>query len=172
MRTALTVLIASAVIALAPAVSNAQQRDGELRSRVRDMVLDRDAGAARSRDRTGSWDWERNRDANRSANRDWERQRDRDRDRYENRAGNRGNGRGYGYGVGRNDERKAYERAQRDFERRTRNWNRYQWDAFRDCERDMWQRSRWDRNDSRSDSPWERQRIRDYCESRVSRLRW
>lgn len=172
MRTALSVLMASAVLALSPAVSNAQQRDSELRSRVRDMVLDRDA-SARSRDRNGSWDWERNRDANRTANRDWERDHDRY-DRHDNRdrVYNRGNGRGYGWGIAKR-ERKAWERSQRDFERRSRNWSRYQWDAFRDCERDMWRRSSWDRyDDTRRESLRTRMRIRDYCESRVSRMRW
>jgi len=169
MRTALSVLMASAVFAISPVAGNAQPRGGDLPSRVRDVITDR-GNAPASRGRDGSWDWERSRDADRSSNRDWER--DRDRDRRDDRVYNRGKGRGYGWGISK-QEQKAWERSQRDFERRSRNWSRYQWEAYRECERDMYRRSRWDRYDAgQREAMRERIRIRDYCESRVGRMRW
>lgn len=151
MRIALFALMATSVLAVSPRVSAAQRvpSEGEVRSRERDV----------ERGRNDRWDWDRNRDKNR------DRDRDRDRDRYDDRRDNRG----IGWGYGRDDDWKAYEREQRDFERRSRRWNRYQWDAFRDCERDLWRRSRWDRVDTRREAIRERRRIRDYCERRVSR---
>ena len=145
MRIALFALMATSVLAVSPRVSAAQRvpSEGEVRSRERDV----------ERGRNDRWDWDRNRDKNR------------DRDRYDDRRDNRG----IGWGYGRDDDWKAYEREQRDFERRSRRWNRYQWDAFRDCERDLWRRSRWDRVDTRREAIRERRRIRDYCERRVSR---
>lgn len=153
MRIALFALMATSVLAVSPRVSAAQRvpSEGEVRSRERDV----------ERGRNDRWDWDRNRDKNR----DRDRYRDRDRDRYDDRRDNRG----IGWGYGRDDDWKAYEREQRDFERRSRRWNRYQWDAFRDCERDLWRRSRWDRVDTRREAIRERRRIRDYCERRVSR---
>ncbi|MBK8061472.1 MAG: hypothetical protein IPK33_27280 [Gemmatimonadetes bacterium] len=149
MRIALFALMATSVLAVSPRVSAAQRvpSEGEVRSRERDVDVERG--------RNDRWDWDRNRDKNR----------DRDRDRYDDRRDNRG----IGWGYGRDDDWKAYEREQRDFERRSRRWNRYQWDAFRDCERDLWRRSRWDRVDTRREAIRERRRIRDYCERRVSR---
>ena len=148
MRIALFALMATSVLAVSPRVSAAQRvpSEGEVRSRERDVDVERG--------RNDRWDWDRNRDKNR------------DRDRYDDRRDNRG----IGWGYGRDDDWKAYEREQRDFERRSRRWNRYQWDAFRDCERDLWRRSRWDRVDTRREEFGERRRIRDYCERRVSRL--
>ena len=153
MRIALFALMATSVLAVSPRVSAAQRvpSEGEVRSRERDV----------ERGRNDRWDWDRNRDKNRDRDRD----RDRNRDRYDDRRDNRG----IGWGYGRDDDWKAYEREQRDFERRSRRWNRYQWDAFRDCERDLWRRSRWDRVDTRREAIRERRRIRDYCERRVSR---
>ncbi|MBK6308107.1 MAG: hypothetical protein IPN16_00870 [Gemmatimonadetes bacterium] len=147
MRIALFALMATSVLAVSPRVSAAQRvpSEGEVRSRERDVDVERG--------RNDRWDWDRNRDKNR------------DRDRYDDRRDNRG----IGWGYGRDDDWKAYEREQRDFERRSRRWNRYQWDAFRDCERDLWRRSRWDRVDTRREAIRERRRIRDYCERRVSR---
>lgn len=104
------------------------------------VTRDRD-NDRRSRDRDDRWDWERGRD-----------------DR-----------RGNGYGWGRDDDWRRYEREQRDFDKRSRRWNRRQWDAFRSCERDLWRRSRWDLRDTRREALYERRRIRDYCERRVSR---
>lgn len=147
MRIALFALMATSVLAVSPRVSAAQRvpSEGEVRSRERDVDVERG--------RNDRWDWDRNRDKNR------------DRDRYDDRRDNRG----IGWGYGRDDDWKAYEREQRDFERRSRRWNRYQWDAFRACERDLWRRSRWDRVDTRREAIRERRRIRDYCERRVSR---
>ena len=155
MRIALFALMATSVLAASPRVSAAQRvpSEGEVRSRERDVDVERG--------RNDRWDWDRNRDKNRDRDRD----RDRNRDRYDDRRDNRG----IGWGYGRDDDWKAYEREQRDFERRSRRWNRYQWDAFRDCERDLWRRSRWDRVDTRREAIRERRRIRDYCERRVSR---
>lgn len=155
MRIALFALMATSVLAVSPRVSAAQRvpSEGEVRSRERDVDVERG--------RNDRWDWDRNRDKNRDRDRD----RDRNRDRYDDRRDNRG----IGWGYGRDDDWKAYEREQRDFERRSRRWNRYQWDAFRDCERDLWRRSRWDRVDTRREAIRERRRIRDYCERRVSR---
>lgn len=158
MRIALLATMAATLLAATSTLAVAQQADSELRSRVRDMVLDRDAP---SRSRDGRWDWERGRDDDRR--RDEARRRDEDWRRDNDR------GRGIGWGWGRSDDWKAYEREQREFDRRTRHWSRRQWDAFRDCERDLWRRSRWDRNDSRREVLWERRRIRDYCERRVRR---
>jgi hypothetical protein len=144
MRIALFALLGATLLAGTPAITVAQRPiDGDLRDRVRDVILDRD-NSQRSRDRDGRWDWERDDDRRRS----------------------RGDDRGR---WGRNDDWKVYEREQRDFDKRTRRWSRRQWDAFRDCERDLWRRSRWDRNDSRREGLYERRRIRNYCESRVSR---
>lgn len=154
MRTALFVLIGATLVATAPLVARAQapvdarpggvsrDRDDAHRSRDRD-------DARRSRDRDGGWDWERGRDDRNN------------RDARDDRPG-------YGYGLGR-DDWKRYEKEQRDFDKRSRRWNNRQWNAFRACERDLWRRSRWDRNDGRREVLYERRRIRDYCERRVSR---
>ncbi len=140
MRTALFALIGAALLATSPAVARAQA-----------PVDPRPGGV--TRDRNDRWDWERGRDDRRD---------DRRNDRYDDRRGN-------GYGWGRDDDWKRYEREQRDFEKRSRRWNRRQWDAFRACERDLWRRSRWDMRDTRREALYERRRIRDYCERRVSR---
>lgn len=167
MRTALSVLMATAAFALSPVPGHAQPRGRDLPSRVRDVVTDRGT-ANPERGRDGNWDWERSRDADRAIDRDWER----DRNDERNRVYNRGNGRGYGWGISKK-EQKAWERSQRDFEPRSRNWSRFQWEAYRECERDMMRRSRWDGYDvSRRDAMRERIRVRDYCESRVARVRW
>ncbi|MCC6774224.1 MAG: hypothetical protein IT360_23770 [Gemmatimonadaceae bacterium] len=148
-------VIGLTLIAATPATGDAQRPDdGSLRDRVRGVLQDRD-DAARSRSRDGRLDWERGRDKDRRNDRDYDR--------------NRRDTRGYGYGYGRNDDWKAYEREQREFDRRTRRWNGRQWIAFRSCERDLLRRTRWDRNDGRREELRERRRIRDYCERRVSR---
>lgn len=153
MRIAVLATISFALCTATPATGHAQRPDdGRLRDRVRGVLQDRD-DATQARSRDGRWDWERGRDN----------ARDNDRNRQDNRRD------GYGYGYGRNDDWKAYEREQRDFDRRTRRWNGRQWDAFRSCERDLLRRARWDRNDSRREEIRERRRIRDYCAHRVSR---
>jgi len=166
MRIAMFATIAATLLATAPTLATAQQSESELRARVRDMVLDRDQ---QSRARDGRWDWERGRDADDRGDDARRRDDDRRRDDEWRREGDRGRGGGWGWGWGRNDEWKRYEREQREFDRRTRHWSRRQWNAFRDCERDLWRRSRWDRNDSRREVLFERRRIRDYCERRVDR---
>lgn len=104
-----------------------------------------------TRDRDGSWDWERGRDRDRDVRR-----------------------RDDGWGRGRDNDRwRAYERRQRDFERRTRHWNRAQWTLYRNCEADLLRRVRRDRNNSRWDELRDRERVRDICERRVrDRYRW
>ena len=168
MRIALFALMATSILAVSPRVSAAQRvpSQGEVRSRERDVVIERDRDT-RARDRNERWDWDRNRDKDRDRDRDRarDRARDRDRDRYDNRNDNRG----VGWGYGRDDDWKAYEREQREFEKRSRRWNRYQWDAYRDCERDLWRRSRWDRVDTRREAIRERRRSRESCERRVAR---
>ncbi|MBK6488281.1 MAG: hypothetical protein IPF98_15785 [Gemmatimonadetes bacterium] len=155
MRRALLATIGLTLILAAPATGQSQRRDdGSLRDRVRGVLQDRD-DADRSRRRDGRWDWERGRDNDRDNNRN------NDRNSRDNR--------GYGYSYDRNADWKAYEREQRDFDRRARRWNSRQWNAFRSCERDLLRRARWDRNDSRREELRERRRIRDYCERRVSR---
>jgi hypothetical protein len=146
MRTALFVLMGATLVATAPAVARAQ---APVDTRPGAIGRDRD-DARRSRYRDGGWDWERGRDDRN------------DRDAREDRRGN-------GYGWGRDDDWKRYEREQRDFDKRSRRWNGRQWNAFHACERDLWRRSRWDRNDSRREVLYERRLIRDYCERRVSR---
>ena len=159
MRRALLATIGLTLILAAPATGQSQRRDdGSLRDRVRGVLQDRD-DADRSRSRDGRWDWERGRDNDRDNNRDNNRNNDR----------NSRDNRGYGYSYDRNADWKAYEREQRDFDRRARRWNSRQWNAFRSCERDLLRRARWDRNDSRREELRERRRIRDYCERRVSR---
>ncbi len=152
MRTALFALIGAALVATTPVVARAQ---APVDGRVGGVSRDRDA-SGRTRDRDGGWDWERGRDDRDDRN---------DRDRRDARENKRGNG----HGWGRNDDWKLYEREQRDFDRRTRRWSSRQWNAYRACERDLWRRSRWDRNDGRREALYERRRIRDYCERRVDR---
>ncbi|MEP7382441.1 MAG: hypothetical protein ABI910_12175 [Gemmatimonadota bacterium] len=150
MRTALFALIGAALVATTPVVARAQS---PVDIRPGGVSRDRDA-SGRTRDRDGRWDWERGRDDRNDRN-------DRnDRDRRDARNDRRG----YGH-----DDWKVYEREQRDFDRRTHRWSSRQWNAYRTCERDLWRRSRWDRNDSRREALSERRRIRDYCERRVSR---
>jgi hypothetical protein len=171
MRIALLAVMASTMMATSARQGVAQQRppsEGEIRDRVRSAESNRDA---RSSDRDGRWDWDRGRDRDRDRDRNRDRDRDRDRERDRERARAEAEARRYdrGNGWGRDYDRRAFERDQRDFDKRARRWNRFQWDAFRDCERDLWRRSRWDRNDSRLEVLWERARIREYCERRVSR---
>lgn len=200
MRKTLSVLTVSLLLAGVPSFAQAQQKqdESELRTRVSDMIRDRERARTESKrsaskddKKDDKWDWNRARDKDRDDRRDRDRDRQRELERARERArdradsryghdnrryddrryGNRGYGnRGYdyrnydGWGV---DDRREFEKRDRDFTKRTRRWNATQWRMFENCTDDMRRRLRRDQVDTRREEILQRDRIRDYCERRV-----
>lgn len=180
MRIAMWALVAGTMVTALPATSEAQilYPQGRARSdeaRARDRDREREGDRVRDRDREREGDRARDRDrvrrqadererreaearARTSRNDRWDWDRDRHRGRVDDRRGN----------DGRWDSR--YER---DVRKRNARWQKAQWRMYRDCERDLWRRSRIDR---RRDNRWvvarEAERIERVCERRVYDRRW